>query len=430
MVLKAPLSAQIEITSNCNHLCGHCYNFWRYQQTGKKTTKEDQTLLPRILEKVIETEVFHVVLTGGEPLLYPTETSQYIKLLQKNNIAVGLNTNLSLLTSKAEKQLTDAGLTSVLTSLTSHDPETHHKITNTNNTHNKTLKAIQTLANKGYHIAVNMVVSQENYRHVYKTGNLAHQLGAKTFCATKITPSPAGGQAHLQQTLNKQQTQQMLEDLLRIEQETGISISTLNPIPLCFTEDIGRYRHILNKNCSAGKTSVGISNTGEVRACQHSDKSYGNILLEAIQDIWARMEEWRNQNLIPQICKNCEGLQECGGGCRESAKAHRGNRNKPDTLVTGKYNLKASEKEELLNKQMPLRISKNLRYREEAEGAVIYKTPREFAIINKPTFKIIKTLMGETFTIGQLEQCLKVPMQHTITQLHKRGILREENKKW
>jgi len=431
MALKAPISAQIELTINCNQLCGHCYNFWRYQTTGQKYQKEDRTLLPEIIKRTIEAEVLHVVLTGGEPLLYSKDTARYIKQLRDSNVAVGLNTNLSLLTQEKENILTTAGLQGVLTSLTSYDPETHHQITNSKNTHSKTLRAIESLTSKGYFVAVNMVVSQQNKDHVYPTGKLVHQLGATAFCATKMTPSPAGGQAHLEQTLNKQQTKQMLEDLLKVEEETGLDVTTLNPIPLCFTQDIERYQHILNKNCSAGKTSVGISTAGEVRACQHCDQKYGNILLEPLQDIWKRMEEWRDHSLLPEICKNCEGLRDCGGGCRESAKAHNGSRNKSDALVTGKYKKPASTKEkDLLDKTMPLRVSKNLTYRLEEEGVVLYKTTRNFTIVDNETFKVITALQGEKFTINQLERHLNTPMQLIITHLHKKKVIIGGNKKW
>jgi MoaA/NifB/PqqE/SkfB family radical SAM enzyme len=42
--LKAPITVQLELTKNCNYLCGHCYNFWRYQETGERNFKEPNSL--------------------------------------------------------------------------------------------------------------------------------------------------------------------------------------------------------------------------------------------------------------------------------------------------------------------------------------------------------------------------------------------------
>jgi len=38
--LKAPISAQIEVTEECDNCCLHCYNFWRVKDatTAKRIT--------------------------------------------------------------------------------------------------------------------------------------------------------------------------------------------------------------------------------------------------------------------------------------------------------------------------------------------------------------------------------------------------------
>lgn len=160
MKLKSPLSAQVEITSNCNHLCSHCYNYWRYKETGSHHYSEDRSKVKKILQSVIDAEVFHIVITGGEPLLYANELVDYVKLLTDKNVTVSLNTNLSIMTKDIANKLYDSGLRSVLASLISYNQDTHHKVTNTRDTHEKILENISLLSNRGYHVGVNMVVSK------------------------------------------------------------------------------------------------------------------------------------------------------------------------------------------------------------------------------------------------------------------------------
>lgn len=425
MQLKSPLTAQVEITQNCNHSCNHCYNFWRYTETGSCSYAEDRTKVRKIFQKIIDAEIFHVVITGGEPLIYADEVIEYTRLLNDNNVAMGLNTNLSLMTPDLSRRLSDVGLKSILTSLLSYNPETHHRMTNTNDTYQKIIDNISSLTKNNYHISINMVVSKENLKDVYETGKLAHKLGARTFCATKITPQSYGGKSHLGLCLDREQTKQMLEDLVRLNEDTGISIQTLNPIPLCFIPDIDKYRGLLTKNCSAGKTSVGISASGEVRACQHSSTTYGYILEENLEVIWKRMGDWRDGSYIPKICINCDALRECGGGCRESALAFKGALNKPDMLVTGKF--KGSKRQlnpqEILDSHIQLRLSNNIKYRLEEEGAVIYKTPKDFAILDDSGFNLIRALIGQVFSISEIERSLNMPVQGFISRLYSRGVI-------
>jgi len=424
MKLKSPLSAQVEITSNCNHLCNHCYNYWRYKETGSHHYSGDRSNIKKILHKVIGAEVFHVVITGGEPLLYANELIDYVKLLNDENVTVSLNTNLSMMTKDISNKLYDSGLRSVLASLISYDKDTHHKVTNTKDTHEKILENISILSKNIYHVGVNMVVSKNNINDVYGTGKLVHSLGAKSFCATKITPSVYAGKSHLEQCLDREQTKHMLEDLLKLREDTGLNVQTLNPIPLCFTPDIGRYMGLLTKNCSAGKSSIGISSTGEVRACQHSGKSYGNILKESLEEIWQRMDGCRGQEYIPKICKDCIALKDCGAGCRESALAYNGARDSPDALVTGvfKGTLK-NDKREDIDKGITLKLADHLKYRLEDEGAVIYKNPKELAVVKPDTFKLVQALIGHKFSIKSLETTVDAPLQTIISKLYSKGVI-------
>lgn len=65
--LEFPLTAQIEVTSNCNHGCIYCYNYWR-NGTDIKYESNDELLLKAVSE-LGEGRVFEIVFTGGEPFL-------------------------------------------------------------------------------------------------------------------------------------------------------------------------------------------------------------------------------------------------------------------------------------------------------------------------------------------------------------------------
>ena len=81
---KAPLSIQLELTSACNHKCIHCYNYWREPGDSLGTIRKEN--LHRIIQNLVKSEVADLILTGGEPLLFPELLYEAIDLAHQGNM--------------------------------------------------------------------------------------------------------------------------------------------------------------------------------------------------------------------------------------------------------------------------------------------------------------------------------------------------------
>jgi len=284
--LSAPISVQIETTTLCNQSCVHCYNYWR--ESGRL---EDSTLsaeqLEHIIQELIENRVFNAIFTGGEPLLFVGRLIRTIEKATKNGIFCSLNSNLTSLTPETAKKLKNAGVSSILTSLVSHDRATHDFITQCPDSFSRTLGGIKIALEIKIKLSVNMVVSQFNMHHVYGTGKFIHELGIKNFSKIGISDF---------------ELKETLDNLLFLEKSFGMNVDILECYPLCFFEDIKRYRKFAKHNCTAGVTTCAIGANGDVRPCAHADLIYGNIFSESLRDIWDKMQEWRNGSLLPDLC--------------------------------------------------------------------------------------------------------------------------------
>ena len=97
-------------------------------------------------------------------------------------------------------------------------------------------------------------------------------------------------------------------------------------VPDCAFDSEEEYLEIDKGDCYAGSIAYSIGTGGEVKACQCDIKTYGNILYDNFEDIYARMSEWRGEKIIPSECESCNRVYTCRGGCRVEAFAREENR--------------------------------------------------------------------------------------------------------
>ena len=115
-VYSAPTCINLEITEVCNFKCTHCYNPWREESLGVHTLTKER--LKSLIEEFAQSGVFHVILSGGEPLAKFDLLEFGIKELIKNGLTVSVNSTLSLATPSKMKRLRAAGLDHIPVSYT------------------------------------------------------------------------------------------------------------------------------------------------------------------------------------------------------------------------------------------------------------------------------------------------------------------------
>ena len=429
---KAPLSAQLELTNDCFLHCIQCYNSWNCPSdiTPNSEIKHRKNSLDRdgfykVIDSLGKSNLFELVFTGGEPLLKKDILYDLAERARSYGIETRLNSNLVRLEDSDVEKIKQTGIKSVLGSLSSYKKDTHNKIT-VSNSYDNILKSIGMLKDAGINIGMNMVVMSHNKNDVYETGKfLFEKFGINAFCATPIGFTSL---QHVPLGLTREETVDVLDSLLRINQEFGINVDVLEPIPICLVEDINKYRSFLRRDCSAGKTTVAIGDTGDVRPCTHVSKSYGNLLEESLEEIWSKMGDWRNSSFLPRKCSSCSALELCSTGCRESARVVHGSYSEDDPYTDNLGPLEKRIDFETntfsIPSEKPFRVVRDLRHREENGNYVLFSPKKHMALlVTKSSFDIIRNLYKEDFTLGSLggDDITRTIMGH----LEKRGIIEE-----
>lgn len=370
--LTTPTSVDIAITKKCNHRCIHCYNVWRTDDANQDVLKvltDEQIEI--ITNELVKNNVWRATLTGGEPL---SELSVLLKLIRafgSRGISLGMNTNLSLMTDEIARTLTEEYHWNniLLTSLPGLTAEICDKVTQISGSYERIVRGIDICKEYGIPVGINIVISKEN---MYQLENLYEFLENHTVSYVSITRAvaPLYDRDNPAFFLSENEIIHIADILETVHRRFGVSVGSVTPFPLCILKDISKYQDIVSASCAAGISRCSIDAvTGDISACTHEERVYGNIYSTGLKKAWDNMYEWREGLLVNNECKECRYLSFCGGECRMIAgtESHvKYNLNKNANIQYSPYS-----PIEPVDKQTKFRVSHNVHYRREPFGGVL-----------------------------------------------------------
>ncbi|KKQ97652.1 MAG: Radical SAM domain protein [Candidatus Woesebacteria bacterium GW2011_GWB1_39_12] len=336
-------------------------------------------------------------MTGGEPLVNKKVVFSGIEKLRKNNITVGINSNLIPLKPRDAKLIKTLGVSGVLTSLLGPDANSHEAITLRLGSFNETIRGIRLLQEARVPVMVNMVVSKDNKHLLRATAELVKRLGITRFYSTRAA-CPGNCSDFSGLALSLDEFRAYLKEFHQIGVNQGLKVGVLESYPLCGMKDIDLFPELVGRRCLAGVTSLTIGANCDIRPCSHLDTTYGNILSEDLVSIWKKMQDWRTGAFLPETCKFCKLLPKCGGGCRMEAKMINGSLNALDpysSLEDIQYVLSLENKREKTWPQ-PLpptfQLNPKIRWRDESFGSIAYLGQRSGCFLNRDATEFVKKL--------------------------------------
>jgi radical SAM protein with 4Fe4S-binding SPASM domain len=297
---SAPYIYTFEITSACNADCVGCGNVFPHDG-AYITAQECQT----ILKHVKHPEMFRV--TGGEPTISP-EFPEIMRLLDRQEKPIVVFTNGAWEEPDSVLKTLQAckNLDGILVSLHGHSQSSYQAFTRTDH-FSRVLANIRRANEAGIDVNTNTILTHRNIGHMADVVEIATQAGAKVVAFSRYYGVPIPGLTDL----SPEQYKYAVDQVSRLR-AGGKLVKFNNNIPFCLGGQ-------LTQACPAGDTHCTVSPTGEVRLCNHSPYSVGNILQTPVEQMWHSdaIEWWRKQ--IPPMCQQCAAFDLCRGGCRANA---------------------------------------------------------------------------------------------------------------
>ncbi|HQH39721.1 MAG TPA: radical SAM protein [Anaerolineae bacterium] len=319
--VHAPYKADIALTYRCNNACSHCYN------EADRFTMASLSLADwrRVLDKLAEIGVPHIILTGGEPTLHP-DLPAIIRYADGLGLIVGMNTNGRMLAhAPTMATLAEAGLNHVQITLETRDAAVHDAMVNAPGAFAQTVRGIENALASGVHTITNSTLTRRNIHDAVSSVDFLYDLGLRTFALNGMIY--AGGGLDEPEAIP---AEDMAATLVAVRERaealdmrflwyTVTDYCRLSPLEL----------GLAPKRCNAAEYSICVEPNGAVLPCQSYYVAAGNLLTDPWDSIWNSplFLSFRNREAdplaagLPPLCRDCPDLEMCGGGCRLEREA-------------------------------------------------------------------------------------------------------------
>ena len=305
---SAPYRMDLALTYRCNNDCAHCYNA-RPRDYPEINTEQWKIILDRLWEVGIP----HIVFTGGEPTLR-NDLPELVAHAEKNGQISGLNTNARRLMDKDFLQkLLDAGLDHVQVTVESHDPAIHDHMVRCHGAWKQTIAGLRNALNSPLYVMTNTTMLTENSPYLSETLDFLAAEGVPTIGLNALIYSGRG------RTVGSGLSETSLTPLLEIAREKTSAheqrLIWYTPTKYCNFDPMQLELGI--KGCTAALYNMCVEPDGGVIPCQSYYQQIGSMLNDPWETIWNHKlaVRLRERSAIPEKCKACSLLAECGGGC-------------------------------------------------------------------------------------------------------------------
>jgi len=306
---SAPYRMDLAITYRCSNNCSHCYN-----ARSRNFPEMDTSSWKQVLEKVWNAGIPHVVFTGGEPTLR-NDLPELIAYASELGMISGINTNGRRLKDPSfVESLIKAGLDHVQITLESHDPAIHDEMVAAPGAWQDTTSGLRTvLQYPQLYVMTNTTLLRINSPFLKKTMEFLHEMSVPTIGLNALIYSGSG--ASVKTGLPEKDLPGLLIMAREFTAYSGQRLIWYTPTQYCHFDPTQLQLGV--KGCTAALYNMCVEPDGSVIPCQSYYQSLGNILSDPWDSIWNHdlAVGLRRRLDVPDACKMCDLLYECGGGC-------------------------------------------------------------------------------------------------------------------
>lgn len=312
---RVPLDGGFELSPVCNFSCKMCY----VRKTPEQIRSEGKTLIPwqkwlELAQQCREAGTLYLLLTGGEPFLYPGFRELYTRLHEMGFI-LSINSNGTMIDEETVEWLKQFAPSRVNITLYGSCPETYERICGNRNGYERAVNGIKMLHEAGIPVVINASMIPENVCDLEKILDFGHKLGLNTRMGTYMFP-PVRRERELGDS--RFTAKEAAEVFLRKQRKlcTPQEYQTFAEKWLVRRSELPQEdtwgTHTEYMRCRAGRSSFWVSWEGKMTACGMVDfPVQTEPFHEKFEDCWLRLTEAVRSTAVLQGCGGCNKREVC-----------------------------------------------------------------------------------------------------------------------
>ena len=309
---RTPANGSIELLPLCNMNCDMCYvrlSREEMETKGRLRTADEWLEIGRQMK---DAGVLFLLLTGGEPFLYPDFRRLYLEL-RKMGMIITINTNGTLIDEDLAEFFGKYKPRRVNITLYGTDEETYDKLCHYPGGYEKTLRGIRLLREQGVDVKVGGSLARANRDDLDKLLDIGEELDIPVRVDTYMMPATRERDLpyNMQSRLNPEEAARAR--IRALKREMGPEL-----FPQYVRQSVERADHPEpaeakpgHMSCMAGQCSFTIIWQGEMRPCVILTEPAISVFEVGFEAAWKYIVEETRKILLNEKCSTCHMRHLC-----------------------------------------------------------------------------------------------------------------------
>ena len=300
---RRPVSGTLELTPLCNLNCEMCYIHLtpgELEQRGRLRPAADWL---RLGEELAEAGVLFLLLTGGEPLLYPGFQEVYLGL-KKLGMILTVNTNGTLIDEEWANFFAAHKPRRVNITLYGAGEDSYEKLCHGPGGYEKTMRGIRLLKERGVDVKLNGSITKLNLADTQAIYQIARELALTVHKDAYLLPGLRDRQLpyEAQARLTPEAAARAALETRKAEYPEGYAEYCREMLEQIQAPEPA-YSH--RSDCQAGCSSFAVGWDGAMRPCVSFRESSVNVFETGFESGWARIVEEMEERRVNPKCTRC-----------------------------------------------------------------------------------------------------------------------------
>lgn len=307
---QRPINGTLELLPLCNMNCDMCYirlSRAEMEERGRLHTADEWISLGRQMQQA---GVLFLLLTGGEPLLFPDFRKLYSELRQMGMILT-INTNGTLLDEEWADFFGKQKPRRINITLYGADDKAYESLCHYPGGFEKTLRAIRLLKERGVDVKINGSVTRENLKDMDVVYRIGRNMDVPVHMDTYMLPGIHEIGMPFEQQARLSPEEAAAAEIKMLKEETDPEIyPQLVSARIAQTEREGAV-YPEKISCMAGQCSFTINWQGEMRPCVILSSPAVSVFDVGFRTAWERIVEETGEIRLSAKCSACSIRHLC-----------------------------------------------------------------------------------------------------------------------